>query len=171
MKKLHLLFVSAVFILGFVTTSTASTITDTVEQNMYLSSWQTYHYTHDLNDNDFTLGNALSATLSINLYDDNVGIWFFPDGPEKTLFVIEDFDFDTDGITFGGNDFYNDLGIQALGAINYNGLLDITITSLYGDFFVGNSILTVDVPAPTSIIILLSALLAFGVSKSRKTKR
>ncbi|WP_435237637.1 hypothetical protein ACR30L_08765 [Psychromonas sp. PT13] len=171
MKKIHSIFISACLILSFIATSTASTITDTVEQNIYLSTWQTYHYTHDLTDNDFVLGNALSATLSINLYDDNIGLWFLPDGPEKTLFVIENFDFDTGGVTFGANDFYNDLGIQALGAINYNGLLDITVTSLYGDFFIGDSVLTVDVPAPTSIAILLCALLAFGVNQSRKAKR
>ena len=177
MKKILYLFASAILLLGISTASNASLITDTVEQNIYLNTFQSYQYTHDITDDGFALGNALSGTLSIDLYDDNRGSWvhvwrgfrYIPDGFEATLFTIADFDLDTDGATAYANDFYNSLGIQALASLNYNGLLDVTVFSIVGDFYLGNSVLTVDVPEPSTIIMMLLALFSFVIIRARKT--
>jgi len=48
----------------------AGLIVDTVEQNQYLYTSQSFSYTHDLNDDGFTLGSAISGTLSVDIMDD-----------------------------------------------------------------------------------------------------
>ena len=177
MKKILRLFTSAILLFGISTTSNASTITDTVEQNIYLNTWQSYQYSHDISDDGFALGNALSGTLSIDLYDDNRGYWaqyrrdfkYIPDGFEATLFTIADLDLDTGDITINGNDFYNSLDVQALASLNYNGLLNVTVFSLLGDFYLRNSVLTVDVPEPSTIIMMLLALFSFAIIRIRKS--
>lgn len=156
---------------AFSSAASAGLIVDTVYQNTYVDWWNTTSYTHDLNDNlnqtgTFTLGTAVSGTLSVDVSDDG-GIF---DSWETVLFTVENFDFDTGGLTFGSG-FHNSLEIQAIAAINATGLLDVKVTSLWGDFYLGNSVLTLQtgtgaaasVVEPTSVALLVLGLLGLGV--------
>lgn len=159
------------FVLAFtflwVATATAGMIVDTVEQDVLLSGFGDHHqYQHDLNDDGFILGSALSGNLTINMYDDNEGItgwtWLtghftIPDGQEGGIVVVEDFDFDTGGLTNGNDDYFSGLEVQALAALNSDGFLDVTVKSLVGDFYVGDSVLqvlTARVPEPGTLALL-----------------
>ena len=110
------------------------------------------------------MGSALSGTLEINVSDDPDFLVFIP---EVIVFVIEEFDFDTGGLTFG-TAFAGDLEIGALAALNTDGLLEVTVQSVFGDFFVGDSTLTVvtaDVPTPETLGLLGLGLLSLAFAR------
>ena len=166
MKKLLALFASTILMLCMSATSSAGTITDTIEQDLYVDWGESVSYTHDIND-EFDIGTAESATLTIEIYDDDTSIL---DSGEFVVFIIEDFDFDTGTWSFGTS-FDGDLEVNALAALNESGELDVTVTSLWGDFYVGSSVLTVTtVPEPASILLMGLGLLGFGASRIRKAR-
>jgi hypothetical protein len=145
----------------------AGLIVDTINQDKFVDWYGSYSYTHNINDNGFAFGSALSGTLAIDVSDD--GGWF--DFGETILFTIEQFDFDTGGIQFGTADFGNGLQAEALGALNADGLLDVTVTSLWGDFYVGKSVLTVvteAVPEPGTLALLGFGLAGLGAARRRQ---
>ena len=156
--------------------ASADPIVDTVEQNQFVHWFDNFSYAHNINDNDFVLGSAIGGTLEILLSDDG-GIF---DSFEAVLFVVEGFDFDTGGFSFGTS-FLGDLEVAALGALNADGFLNVTIQSLWGDFYVGNSILTVytdgvsvpehrvSVPEPGTLGLLFLGLVALGLARRRQS--
>ena len=147
----------------------AATITDTVTQDAYVSFLGSHTYTHDITDWGFVPGSAISGSLQISIYDDARDRLDFV--PELVLVIVDSFDFDSGGLTVGN--FDNSLGIQALGSLNADGLLQVKVQSLIGDFRVGNSTLSVEVsevPVPGTLGLLGAGLAALGLVR-RKAAR
>ena len=147
----------------------AATITDTIIQEAYVSFLGSYTYIHDITDDGFDTGSAISGSLQISIYDDARDR--FDLLPEVVLVIVDSFDFDSGGLTFGN--FDNSLGIQALGSLNADGLLQVKVQSLIGDFRVGNSTLSVEVsevPVPGTLGLLGAGLAALGLVR-RKAAR
>jgi hypothetical protein len=175
MKKI-LSILSGIALLTIASASNAGIITDTVSQNAFVDYCFfgdcSHSYTHNINDDGFTLGSALSGTLAIEIRED--GDYLFPG--EIIVFVVEEFDFDTGGITFTMGDasaasFSGELEVNALGALNADGLLDVTVVSILGDFYVGDSVLTVetaDIPAPSALLLMSLGLLGLGFARKMK---
>ncbi|WP_028672098.1 PEP-CTERM sorting domain-containing protein [Saccharospirillum impatiens] len=147
----------------------AGLITDTVENDRYLSTWQSYSFSHDINDDGFTPGSAVSGSLSIDFRDDRDQWW---EHIEWALVVVDDLDLDTDGLSYITSDFHKALGLEALVSLNANGMLDVTVTSLLGDFYLGNSVLSVitEVPEPGTIALVGAGLFGLYVTRRRKEK-
>jgi hypothetical protein len=147
----------------------AATITDTITQDAYVSFLGSHTYTHDITDGGFVPGSAISGSLQISIYDDARDR--FDLLPELVLVIVDSFDFDSGGLTFGN--FDNSLGIQALGSLNADGLLQVKVQSLIGDFRVGTSTLSVEVsevPVPGTLGLLGAGLAALGLVR-RKAAR
>jgi len=145
----------------------ADVITDTVYQYEYVNIWNPHYYEHT--PVGFTKGTAVGGSLEVMIYDDNKG-WneIFP---EIVLFVVDEFDFDTGGITFG-TAFMGDLQVNAIGALNEHGYLGITVKALSGDFHVGNSTLNIytaatAVPEPGTLFLLGLGVLGIGFARRR----
>ena len=136
----------------------AATITDTVTQDRLVRALGSYTYTHDITDNGFLLGSALSGTLRIKISDDANDRFDFL--PEVRIVIVDGFDFDTGGLTL--SDFSTTLGVRAVGSLNEDGKLDVTVQSILGDFRVQDSVLSVEVPAPGTLGLLGAALAALG---------
>ena len=147
----------------------AATITDTISQDAYVTFFGSHTYTHDITDDGFVPGSAISGSLQISIYDDARDRLDFL--PELVLVIVDSFDFDSGGLTFGN--FDNSLGVQALGSLNADGMLQVTVQSLWGDFRVGESILSVEVsevPVPGTLGLLGAGLAALGLAR-RKAAR
>jgi hypothetical protein len=176
-KKMYKKMGIAGIFAGILLASTAANaipIVDTIDQNIFLQTGDVYSYTHNLLDDGFNLGSATSGTIAVQLFDDADAAW------EVILIAVDKFDFDTDSfsISTSASSFDSALEINALAAVNSTGMLDITIASLWGDFYIGQSVLTVNaidqlvstaevnsVPEPGILGMLGLGLIGVGIAR------
>ena len=130
---------------------------------------KSYTYTHDIKNDGFLPGQDIvwDYDLSINLFDDQrrdkkevalidqPGFW----GDEAVEVSFDDVEL---GVSFWG-----------LYSINKNGLLEITINRLKGDFILGGSTIvamgkTVKVPEPTPFILFSLAIVGLALVRRKR---
>lgn len=153
----------------------AGLIVDTVSVDEKVSSGffgNSASWTHDLTDDGFVPGSAISGTLEVELYDDG-DRWRERGNVIIGLFDLFGF--------LGSDDIYNINPISGVTAsidgfsldiINTIGSLSVLVTSSKGDFWVGDSTLSINtasVPEPGSLALLSIGILGLGLAR-RKVK-
>lgn len=138
-------------------------------------SYQSYGYTHDIRDDGFEPGVDIiyNYRLSIDLRDDSGCFW---DWIEVAYINLPGWwsdalvEIDYESIELG-------ISLAGLASLNNSGTLDVTITQIFGDFyFYGSSFVACGVdnstlPAPGSILLVTTSLLALTCFRRRLWQR
>lgn len=152
----------------------AGLITDVVAVNKTIDFAESKSWTHNILDQGFELGSALSATLSIEFRDDKKDPWYWPF--ETAVIQLGSFDLQDGGLSLTPTvTWTGDVGISSLIKLNSNGALFVKVTSISGDFIIGNSVLSVitkdvEVPEPGTVMLLSLGLLGLVAARRRALK-
>ena len=146
----------------------AGFIEDTVEVNTFLTTGQSVYWEHDFRDDPAfaSIGTITNAQLSVYLWDDGDWLGEFALGvAESGQWVVGEVD--TGTYSYG-------IGVASL----YDGLFGVRVTSLLGDFGIGDSLLQLafntaprGVPEPATLSLLGAGLLAIGIVSRRRAKQ
>lgn len=151
-----------------------TTWTDSLDftPDIYLNAGDSYSYTHDITDDGFNpdidYATVWGNTLTLGLYDDQDMLkkeWAHIELPGIDSIIEVDYFDEVLG-----------LGFIAWASLNDNGLLDLTVSAVKGDFYLGHSILEVtgiadkyaNVPEPGTLGLL--GLTLIGLAIARKIK-
>jgi hypothetical protein len=135
----------------------AAPIVDVVDVDARVTLFTPAVWTHDLSDTDFVLGTAESATLSIEFWD-----------PRSTFLdwatiIVGTIDFlDGEFVYKPVSDWSGSLGLSSLASLNALGQLQVSVSTLFGDFNVGSStlsVVTASVPESSSLMLFALGLL------------
>ena len=168
--------VSAALGAGAIGVAGATPITwvDTIDfsPDRYVASNSWASYTHDIRDEGYVplVDSILGYSLNVNLYDDadqalDVALLDVPGLLGDTVF------FELSGEEYGG------WSLAGHAQLALTGLYDVTVSSKYGDFYLGSSTLTVrgdkarSVPEPGPLALVAAVLLAVGGASLWKPKR
>lgn len=149
----------------------AGLITDVETVNKTLSFGASKSWTHNILDQGFVLGSAQNATLTIEFRDDK-DPWYSLF--ETALVQIGFMDLQDCGLVLNPTvDWTGGLGLSSLVKLNLDGTLFVQVTSVLGDFVIGNSKLTVitkdvQVPEPSTLMLLALGMLGL-IAARRKT--
>ncbi|MEN0037543.1 MAG: PEP-CTERM sorting domain-containing protein [Cellvibrio sp.] len=157
----------------FSVNSFAGLITDVEAVNKTVDWTKSVSWTHNILDQGFDLGSALSATLTIEFRDDAKDPWYAPF--EIALVQLGNFDGKDGGLVLNPTvDWAGALGISSLVKLNADGTLFVKVTSTLGDFVIKNSILNVvtkdapvSVPESSSLILFGLGLLGLGLMRRK----